>query len=112
VYVAIETGQSEPAAITLREQDDLKRFSVRVSAGLSRDLLASVLRSAAVGRLDGDEASISVAWLRERTTSQSPQWQTDFEKMLDYAASKGWTDPARTAVTAHIEYGASQRGDE
>lgn len=37
------------------------------------------------------------------TADRPAQWQGDFDKMLAYAASKGWMDAAGTVVKAHIE---------
>ena len=102
LYIAIEPGQSATSIVSLREEDDLARFSLRVSPGCSCERVETALTSSGAGRLDGDEASINVDWLRQHTASHSEQWQSDFDKMLDYASSKGWTDPARTVVRAHI----------
>lgn len=102
MYIAIEPGQSAPTIVSLREVDDLAHFSVRVSPGCSTEGVETALTSSGAGRLDGDEATINVDWLRQRTASHSEQWQSDFAKMLDYASSKGWTDPARTVVRAHV----------
>jgi hypothetical protein len=104
MYVDVKYGQNRTAVVALGGEDDLKRFSVRVPAGCSAELIASSLISAGVGRLDGDEAAINVDWLRQNTEARSQQWQTDFERMLAYAASKGWMDPASTVVIAHIDF--------
>ena len=103
MYVDVQYGQNQTAVVALGGEDDLKRFSVRVPAGCSADLVDSSLMSAGAGRLDGDQAAISVDWLRKNTKACSQQWQKDFERMLAYAASKGWMDPAGTVVIAHIE---------
>jgi hypothetical protein len=31
-------------------------------------------------------------------------WQTDFDRMLDYARTKGWLDDAGDAIQAHVEW--------
>jgi len=103
MYVDVKYGQNHTAVVALGGEDDLKRFSVRVPASCSAELVASSLMSAGAGRLDGDEAAINVDWLRQNTEARSQQWQQDFERMLAYAASKGWMDPAGTVVNAHIE---------
>lgn len=89
MYVDVKYGQTQTAVVTLGGEDDLKRFSVRVPEGCSAELIASSLISVGAGRLDGDEAAINVGWLRQNTEARSQQWQTDFERMLAYAASKG-----------------------
>jgi hypothetical protein len=103
MYVDVKYGQNQTAVVTLGGEDDLKGFSVRVPEDLSAELIASSLISVGAGRLDGDEAAINVSWLRQNTEARSQQWQTDFERMLAYAASKGWMDAAGTVVIAHIE---------
>ena len=104
MYVDVKYSQDQTAVVALGGEDDLKRFSVRVPAGCSAELIAGSLMSAGAGRLDGDEAAINVDWLRQNTEARSPQWQKDFERMLAYAASKGWMDPAGTVVIAHIDF--------
>jgi hypothetical protein len=103
MYVEVNHGQLAAEAVTLRDEEDLTRFSVRVPEGLSPDLLANSLAGSGAGRLEGAEASINVDWLRRCTASRPAHWQGDFERMLDFASSKGWMDAARTAVTAHVE---------
>jgi hypothetical protein len=103
MYVEVNDGRLAGEAVVLRDEDDLTRFSVRVPEGLSPDLLATSLAGSGAGQVDGDEVAVNVDWLRRQTASRPAQWQGDFERMLDYAASKGWLDAARTAVTAHVE---------
>jgi hypothetical protein len=104
MYVDLKYGQNQTVVVALGGEDDLKRFSVRVPAGCPAELIDSSLLSAGAGRLDGEEAAINVDWLRQNTETRSQQWQTDFERMLAYAASKGWMDPAGTLVVAHIDF--------
>ena len=104
LYNALEPGQLATTTVSLREEDDLARFSVRVSPGCACERVETALTSSGAGRLDGDEASINVDWLRQHTASHSEQWQSDFDKMLDYASSKGCTDPALTVVRVHITH--------
>ena len=45
-----------------------------------------------------------LTWTGNEATADRPaQWQGDFDKMLAYAASKGWMDAAGAVVKAHIE---------
>jgi hypothetical protein len=104
VYIAIEPNQMATAVVSLRDEDDLDRFSVRVSPGCSPEGVETALTSSGAGTCNGDEVWIDVDWLRRRTASRSEQWQVGFDKMLDYASSKGWTDPARIVVRAHITH--------
>jgi hypothetical protein len=100
LYVDVTTG---PAAVALSDEEDLTRFSVRVPEGTPAESIAGSLQAAGAGRLDGVQAAINADWLREHTADRPAQWQGDFDKMLAYAASKGWMDAAGTVVKAHIE---------
>jgi hypothetical protein len=97
---------STPSAVTLAEPDDLKSFKVLARApspepeGLARALEG-------VGTLAPDgHAFIDVdAVLRlagER--AEDPAWREGFDGMIGYARSKGWMDPAGTAIQAHVEW--------
>jgi hypothetical protein len=99
VYVKVENGES----VMLCDEDDLTRFSVQVPKDSSAETISSCLAQTGAGRLDGDEACVSIEWLRRRTASRSQQWHGDFDRMLAYASSRGWMDPKGDAVIAHIE---------
>jgi hypothetical protein len=99
VYVKVENAES----VMLCDEDDLTRFSVQVPNGSSDETISSYLMQTGAGRLEGNEAAVSIKWLRQRTASRSQQWQGDFDRMLAYASSSGWIDPAGDAVIAHIE---------
>jgi hypothetical protein len=100
LYVDVTTG---PATVALSDEEDLTRFSVRVPDGTPAESIAGSLQAVGAGGLDGAQAAINVDWLREHTADRPAQWQGDFDKMLAYAASKGWMDAAATVVKAHIE---------
>jgi hypothetical protein len=89
--------------VSLREVDDLTRFSVQVPKDVSVEQISHSLVQSGAGRLAGDEVAVSVEWLRQRTASRSEQWNGRFQRMLDYASARGWMDPAGEAVIAHIE---------
>jgi hypothetical protein len=103
VYVELKGVDSATTVVTLGDEDDLSRFSIRVPKGSSAELISNSLLTAGAGRIEGDHAAVSVEWLRRCTMSRPAQWQGDFERMLAYATSKGWMDPAGGAVMAHIE---------
>ena len=100
MYVDVTTG---PDAVSLSDEEDLTRFSVRVPESTAAGSIAGSLRAAGAGRLDGAQAAINVDWLREHTADRPARWHRDFDKMLPYAASKGWIDAAGAVVKAHIE---------
>ena len=104
MYVEVTGADSPTTAVSLRDEDDLTRFSVRAPKSSSAELIASSLARAGAGRLEGDEAAVSIQWLRRCTASRPAQWHGEFERMLAYAAARGWMDPAGEAVTAHLEW--------
>jgi hypothetical protein len=55
----------------------------------------------------GDHAWLDIAELVRRAEPDSaPDWRSKFDAMIDYAASKGWTDAGRSVVRAHVEVDA------
>jgi hypothetical protein len=103
MYVEITKGGSGTLSGELCEAADLKRFSVHVGADCPDELVTNWLAASGAGHRAGDDVAISVQWLRQRTAERPAEWQDGFQKMLDYAATKGWMDDARTVVTAHVE---------
>ena len=99
MYVKVENAES----VMLCDEDDLTRFSVQVPKDSSAETISSHLMQTGAGRLEGDEAAVSIEWLRQHTASRSQQWHGDFDRMLAYASSRGWMDPTGDAVIAHIE---------
>lgn len=83
--------------VALEDQDNFRAFKVVCAApiGECEKSLGSV------GRLDGDHLWVSSAWL-ESNGRPDEIWRTGLRKMIDYAASAGWTDD-QGAVRAHIE---------
>jgi len=96
---------SRGAGARLLEADDFGAFKVATDIPPEeRAALATAAQE--VGRLDGDGRHlwVSRAWLMEAgTTAAGPNWRQGAEKMLAYAESKGWTEPATGAVRAHLE---------
>ena len=97
----------QPPVVTLEEPDDTTRFHVTVRGGPRADLalVFGALVDAAAGRLEGDDAWITVDAIRRLATGRvGPTWDADLTAMLDYADSKGWFDPATHAIRAHVEW--------
>ncbi|CAB4930641.1 MAG: hypothetical protein F2825_10175 [Actinobacteria bacterium] len=80
--------------------DDLKSLDVLAPAEIPADQLTD--RLAPLGTVEGDHAWLDVARLRAAGRPDDEQWVAGFEGMVGYAASKGWLDPAGTAVRAHL----------
>jgi hypothetical protein len=104
VVVTVTLGP-EPA-VALDEPDDFTRFHVAARGARDRSRLGDALAAAGAGALDGEDARVTVAWLRgaAATGRVGPDWERGFTAMLGHAERKGWTDAAREAVRAHVEW--------
>lgn len=85
-------------SVTLVQPYTFTAFHVQRTAGVDLD---SAFASSGAGQVAGEHVLVSIEWLRAQ--SSDPEWSVSLEKMLDYAATQGWTDPKRTWVRAHIE---------
>ena len=103
---------SVPAAVTLEDPAELGRFHVAVRGAGDAAALDAVLAAAGAGRaetapgrdLAGLDARINVVWLRDQARGQvDAGWETAFEKMLAYAASKGWLAEGGSTIQGHVE---------
>jgi hypothetical protein len=95
--------QLQEGGVTVAEADDCGRLHVTAAPDLDVD---AILRATGLGRVSATgEASLSVSGLRERAASASTvvDWDSAWEAMIDYAATKGWVTPDRHEVMAHIE---------
>ena len=99
--------RSAPPVVSLEEPADTKRFHLVVVGGSDLGLVYGALVDAAAGRLEGDDAWISVDAVRRMASGRvGPEWDGDFSAMLDYAATKGWLDEAGHTIKAHVEWPA------
>ncbi|MER3452147.1 MAG: hypothetical protein C4344_00085 [Acidimicrobiia bacterium] len=99
----------DPSAgrVELADPDDCGRFHVEVRGEAALEALDHALRSLRAGRLEGEAAVIEVAgpvvaWGRGRV---GPGWPEAFGRMLVFAESRGWLDPA--GIRAHVEWGTA-----
>lgn len=104
MFVLVDLAAAPPV-VTLEEPDDCARFHLQIAGGRDPATLASTLRDAGTGRLVGDDAFIRVDALCALAAGRVGEgWQVDFDRMLDYARTKGWFDDAGDAIQAHIEW--------
>jgi len=107
VFVLIDLAP-HPPVVTLEEPDDTHRFQVTVrggQGGADTALVFGALVDAAAGRLDADDAWITVDAVRRLAAGRvGPDWDDELTGMLDYADSKGWLDTAAHAIRAHVEW--------
>ena len=95
---------AEPEVV-LDEPEDFTRFHIAARGARDRSRLGAALSRAGAGELDGDDALVRVAWLRDAAgTGSGDGWEQGFTAMLDYTERKGWTDGTRHAVRAHVEW--------
>ncbi|MET7992614.1 hypothetical protein ABZU76_17135 [Amycolatopsis sp. NPDC005232] len=87
---------------TVVEAEELRSLSVERAEGVTEADVDAALRGAGAGTAAGGHAWLSVSWLRSEGPGDDPQWTEAFGKMIVYAESKGWTDPRRDAVRAHL----------
>jgi hypothetical protein len=94
-----------PGDVGLRDPDDCNRFHVAARGQRDDRRLADALETARVGRMDGDDVLVDVGAVRRLAEGHvSPGWGQDFDRMLDYAKTKGWL--RGDAIQAHVEWEA------
>jgi hypothetical protein len=68
-------------------------------------LVFGALVDAAAGRLEGEEAFITIDAVRRMAAGRvNAAWDKEFVAMLEYARSKGWIDEGGYAIRAHVEW--------
>jgi hypothetical protein len=96
-----------PPVVALEEPDDTGHFHVVVIGGDDRALVYGALVDAAAGRLDGDDAWITLDAVRRWAAGRvGPTWDDDLARMVEYARTKGWVDDSAYSVRAHVEWPA------
>jgi hypothetical protein len=94
-----------PPTVTLEEPEDTQQFHVAVVGGKDWGLVFGALVDAAAGRLEGEDAFITVDAVRRLAEGRVPEsWNGDVDKMIEYARSKGWFDDETHAIRAHVEW--------
>ena len=107
MFVRIDLAP-HPPRVSLDEPDDTSRFHVAVqggSRGADEALVFGALVDAAAGRLEGDDAWITVDAVRRMAAGRvGPSWDDELARMLDYARGQGWLDEQAHAIRAHVEW--------
>jgi hypothetical protein len=94
-----------PPVVTLEEPDNCTRFHVTAINGAEWGLVFGALVDAAAGRLEGDDAYITVDAVRRLAAGRvGPDWEHDFAAMLEFAKTKGWLDERGVAIQAHVDW--------
>ena len=104
MYLKVDLG-AVPPVVTLEEPEDTKRFHVAVTGGSDAAMVFGALVDAAAGRLEGDDAFVTVDSVRRLAAGRvDPDWDAELDAMIDFAKSKGWFDEAGHAIRAHVEW--------
>jgi hypothetical protein len=109
MIVEVVGGADEVPEVRVEDVDDLTKLHLAVGAVTDEEVDAA-LRSGGLGRLvDGDTGLLDVAALRAAAEprASSATWAQDFEGMVSYAASKGWTADDGASLQVHVEPAAS-----
>jgi hypothetical protein len=111
VYVVVDLG-ADPAAVSLVEPSDCTRFHLAVRGPSDPVALGRVLAATESGWLNEQGAAfVSIGALRRLSVGRvQPGWDTAFQTMIDWAASKGWTNPEGTAIQAHVAWESEAQG--
>ena len=68
-------------------------------------MVFGALVDAAAGRLEGDDAWITIDSVRRMAKGRvGDGWDADFDGMLAFARSKGWVDEGGNTIQAHVEW--------
>lgn len=88
--------------VELVDAEDCKAFHVEVRGDAD---VAVALDESGAGTLaeDGEHALIEIGWVRQAAVGVGPQWEQEFEGMLDYARGQGWIDEDASSIVAHLE---------
>lgn len=93
-------------SVELVDPDDVTAFHAVRPAGLGPDELAEIVREEDLGEVlpGGGHLLIPVDTVRRMAAGRvGPEWETNLDGMLAYAARKGWLSDDGTRVRAHLE---------
>ncbi|OYN76182.1 hypothetical protein CG716_22805 [Mycolicibacterium sphagni] len=98
-----------PAVVSLRDPQTFTEFHIVAVGDRNAEALSAALESADVGFASGpDQAYITAAAVIRLVgpASETPDWQRQFDQMVEYATTRGWYDTASGAIAAHVEWRA------
>ncbi|HEX5402255.1 MAG TPA: hypothetical protein VFX16_08140 [Pseudonocardiaceae bacterium] len=105
MYIHVDTAVVPPTAV-LADQDNFRAFAVQVDG--TEDRLPAVVEAlTGLGVVDADGAHAMLdAEAVCGLAAGGDAWRADFDAMVEYARSKGWTDD-KGRVRAHLEWHAA-----
>ncbi|MGW0021434.1 hypothetical protein ACWDUD_24220 [Rhodococcus sp. NPDC003382] len=96
---------------TVQEPDDFRRLSIIANTSQSPTAIVDALVSVKLAAPDSTPEAVRLDVTALRDTARaalkatpSPEWESSFASMLDYAQLKGWYQPDTGTVAAHIEW--------
>jgi hypothetical protein len=93
--------------VRLLDAHDCSGFHVAVMGGRDPGDLDALLRKERVGRLadEHEHAWVAVRAIRRLAAGQVREtWESDFERMLSMAATRGWLNSSGTHLRGHLEW--------
>jgi hypothetical protein len=104
MYIHVDTAIAPPAA-RLADRDNFRAFAITVDG--TPDQLPTVVDAlTGLGTVDADGGHAMLdadAVRRLAGATEGDPWSADFDAMVEYARSKGWTDE-HGRVRAHLEW--------
>src|SRR5258707_11747803 len=94
------SGDGGSARATVEDAQNLKQLHAEIR-GVDDGSASEALRTAGLGRIDGDQAWLYTEVLKAAGDGSSG-WTVDFYAMLAYAKTRGWTNDDQSQVRAHI----------
>ena len=94
------TSEGGSVRATVEDAQNLKQLHAELR-GVDDNAAAEALRTAGLGRIDGDYAWLDADALKEAGDGSSG-WTVDFYAMLAYAKTRGWMNDDESQVRAHI----------
>jgi len=98
--IAVVSNEGGEARAAVADPANLRQLQVEFR-GVDDVTAAAALSAAGLGTVDGDHVWLSAAALKAAGDG-SAEWAEQFDGMIAFAASKGWTSPDGTQVQAHI----------
>jgi len=86
--------------VSLRDADNFAAFKV-LTLTTDCELIDRAIQS--IGHCEGNFAWISRDWLLTTIKGDDALWREKLDSMIEYAMKKGWFNPGRNSIRAHIE---------
>jgi hypothetical protein len=96
--------QVDSERVRLLEPDVMTDFRVEADAESGAFDLDVALQAFGGGRYDGDHAWIRIDWIRAEASGVAAlDWHHHFDRMLEYAGTRGWLSDDGQQVRGHVD---------